>query len=100
MDLLATDHVAVVDGAADQRTTAGAKDRTERFPAARSDDRPEHRAGHAADNQARGAVIAAAVVMVVGSAVDAIGPVQPPRRITAIVAVVACRIPVLTLRGV
>lgn len=89
------DEVAVVDGSAEQRPGAGAENRAERLRSAGRDDVAQHAAGHTADDQPRGPIVAPAIVPVVRASVDPIVPAQATRTIPAIVAdVVARRIPV------
>src|SRR5690242_14373019 len=92
---LAADDVAFVDGVAERRAGRRSDDRAERLRTPAGDDVPQHAAGDAADDQARGPVIAAAVVARVRAAVDAVVAAHAPRRIApVIVAVVRRRIPV------
>jgi hypothetical protein len=91
----AADDVAVVDGPADQGPGPSTKDGAQRLRATGSDDVPEYRPAHTADNQAGGAIVAPAVVAVVGPPVNAIVSAQTSGAVAAIVAsVVRRRIPV------
>src|SRR5690348_14694292 len=93
--------VAVVDGATNQRSSAGADDGAERLPPTRSDDVAEHATGDAADDQARRAIVALAVVAVVRTPIDNVVSAHPSRTITAIVAPVIPRsIPIVLARFV
>jgi hypothetical protein len=95
----AADDIAIVDGPANQRPSASADNRAERFRSAGSDNVAEHAAAYAADDQAGGAVVASAVVAVVRTPIDAIISPQPSRTITAIIAsVLPRRIPVPVAR--
>ena len=78
----AADDVAVVDGPADQGPGASTEDCAQRLRAAGSDDVAQHRTAHTTDNQARGAIVASAVVAVVRTPVNAIVSAQTSRTVS------------------
>lgn len=77
--------VVAVDAAPDERPGAGPEERAQGLGISRRDHVAEDATRNAADDQARGSVAAPAIVAIVGAAIDAVVPAEPPRLVFAVV---------------